>query len=111
MSAPLGALILLVASDYCLLFVTLAHEQLQSQIMMGSELRIGSKFYIPCAPRARGHVHLPFYEGTCQKLLLGTLPTIEQLQSQITMGSEHQINSNFFCVAPCVSPLCVQPRG
>ncbi len=44
-----------------------------------------------CAPRAREHVHMPFYEATCQNLLLGTLPTLEQIQSQITMVSKLRI--------------------
>ena len=43
-------------------------------------------------------MHVPFYEGTCQNLLLGTLPTLEQLQSQITMGSDYRIDSNFVCL-------------
>ena len=51
---------------------------------------------IPRAPRARGCPHVPFYEGTCQNLIWGTLATLEQLQSQITMVTELRIGSNFF---------------
>ena len=52
----------------------------QSWISLGSDDRIGSIFFpwlrvcllyvgvnMPRAPRARGHVHVPFYEGTCPK--------------------------------------------
>ncbi len=76
---------------------------------MVSDQRIDSNFFswlrvyllyvvdtVPRAPRVRGHVHVPFYEGTCQNLLLGTLLTLEQLQNQITMGSELRIGSIFF---------------
>ena len=55
-------------------------EQLQSGITMASVNRIDSNFFVwlrvcllymvnnvPHAPCARGHVHVPFYEGTCPK--------------------------------------------
>ena len=84
-------------------------EQLQSGITMASVIRIDSNFFVwlrvcllyvgdnmPRAPRARGHVHVPFFEGTCQNLIWGTLATLEQLQSQITMVTELRIGSNFF---------------
>ena len=102
-------------------------EQLQSAITMASVNRIDSNFFVwlrvcllyvgdnmPRAPHARGHVHVPFFEGTCQNLIWGTLATLEQLQSQITMVTELRIGSNFFlwhrmCLgfydlrAPCAS--------
>ena len=45
------------------------------------------------APCARGHVHVPFYEGTCQNLLRVTGGTLEQLQSRIMMASDDRIDS------------------
>ena len=58
---------------------------------------------MPHAPRARGCPHVPFYEGMCQNLIWGTLATLEQLQSQITMVTELRIGSNFFsCGTVCV---------
>ena len=52
----------------------------QKWISLGSDHRIGSKKFswlrvcllyvgvnMPRVPRARGHVHVPFYEGTCPK--------------------------------------------
>ena len=41
------------------------------------------------------HVHVPFYEGMCQNLLIATGGTLEQLQSGITMASDDRIDSNF----------------
>ena len=63
----------------CCLIYSL-QESFQSWISLGSDDRIGSNFFswlrvcllyvgdnMPRAPRARGHVHMPFYEGTCPK--------------------------------------------
>ena len=51
---------------------------------------------VPRAPHARGHMHVPFYEGTCQNLLGATGETLEQLQSGIMMASDDRIDSNFW---------------
>ena len=82
-SAPLGALILVVASDSCLLFsflyVTLAHEQFMSnfkvelrwlpltestQIFVCDSVCVSSTWWTMCHVL---HMHVPFYEGTCPK--------------------------------------------
>ncbi len=76
---------------------------------MVSDLRIGPKkisalhvclVYVvdtmPRAPHARGHMHVPFYEGMCQNLLRATGETLKQLQSGITVASDDRIDSNFF---------------
>ena len=86
----------LVSSRLVCLFVTVSppswttQEQLQSGITMASVNRIDSNFFlwlrvcllyvddnIPRAPRARGYVHVPFYEGTCQNWLSATGETLE----------------------------------
>ncbi len=53
--------------------------------------------------RARGHVHMPFYEGMYQNLLRATGGTLEQLQSVITMASDNRIDSIFLCDSVCIS--------
>ena len=63
---------------------------------------------MPRVPRARGHVHVPFYEGTSQNLLRETGVTLEQLQSGITMVSDDRIDS-IFCVTPW-SIMCHVPH-
>ncbi len=54
-------------------------------------LRVCLLYVVDNMPHACGYVHVPFYEGTSQNLLWGTLANLEQLQSQITMDSELKI--------------------
>ena len=74
-STPLGALVLLVASDSCP-FVGLSplaratQEQLQSAITMASVIRIDSNVCLRSNSdfmTHMRHVHVPFFEGTCPK--------------------------------------------
>ena len=67
---------------------------------MVSDHRIGSIFFpgsvcvssTSLTPCHVPHVHVPFYEGTCQNLLKATGGTLEQLQSGITMASDYRID-------------------
>ena len=78
-----------------LYFAWTTQEQLQSGIMMASVNQIDSNFLCDSVCVSSMwvtmchvlHVHMPFYEGTCQNLLWGTLATLEQLQSQRTQSA------------------------
>ena len=87
MSAPLGALVLLVASDVvCMYVCPLAHEQLRSnfkvelrwllltestQIFLCDSVCVSSTWVTTChVPHV--HVNVLFYEGTCQNLFSAT---------------------------------------
>ena len=89
-------------------------EQLQSGITMASVNRIDSNFFLwlrVCllyvgdnmlrAPHARGHVHVPFYEGTCptkSHFFMNNSGTTSKWNYD---GFRYPNRLKFFCVTPC----------
>ena len=60
---------------------------------------------MPRAPRARGHLHVPFYEGTCQNLLHLLMNNSGATPKWNYDGFRYPNRLKFYCVTPCVSPL------